>query len=205
MDWKKIGKKLLFPPIWLMATLVIVSAVALTVIFIKGMAYPNMLCRMLNADCRNLGYSSGAHGEDDTIAYLASQEMCAFVMDYDHNANFDQLEKSHYKLYKAVREAHPDIPIIMVSRPVFTEDFDNKSPSYEDEARLKLIQKSYKMAKNSGDENVYFVNGYADFFPIRSMADIYTGDFSHPNDTGMYFMGLAIYKQLAPALEKAYN
>lgn len=37
MDWKKIGKKLLFPPIWLMATLVIVSAVALTVIFIKGM------------------------------------------------------------------------------------------------------------------------------------------------------------------------
>lgn len=37
MDWKKIGKKLLFPPIWLMATLVIVSAVALTVIFVKGM------------------------------------------------------------------------------------------------------------------------------------------------------------------------
>ena len=37
MDWKKIGKKLLFPPIWLMVILVIVSAVALTFIFIKGM------------------------------------------------------------------------------------------------------------------------------------------------------------------------
>ena len=37
MDWKKIGKKLLFPPIWLMMILVIVSAVALTLIFVKGM------------------------------------------------------------------------------------------------------------------------------------------------------------------------
>jgi len=37
MDWKKIGKKLLFPPIWLMVVLVIISAVALTLIFVKGM------------------------------------------------------------------------------------------------------------------------------------------------------------------------
>ena len=37
MDWKKIGKKLLFPPLWLMVILVIVSAVALTFVFVKGM------------------------------------------------------------------------------------------------------------------------------------------------------------------------
>ena len=37
MDWKKIGKKLLFPPLWMMVILVIASAVALTLIFVKGM------------------------------------------------------------------------------------------------------------------------------------------------------------------------
>lgn len=37
MDWKKIGKKLLFPPVWLMVLLAIVSAVALMFVFIKGM------------------------------------------------------------------------------------------------------------------------------------------------------------------------
>ena len=37
MDWKKLGKKLLFPPVWLMVILVIASAVALTLIFVKGM------------------------------------------------------------------------------------------------------------------------------------------------------------------------
>ena len=36
MDWKRIGKKLLFPPLWLMILLTIVSAVLLTMVFIKG-------------------------------------------------------------------------------------------------------------------------------------------------------------------------
>ena len=36
MDWKKIGKKLLFPPIWLMILLTVCSAVALTLVFVKG-------------------------------------------------------------------------------------------------------------------------------------------------------------------------
>ena len=37
MAWKKIGKKLLFPPVYLMVILVILSAVALTFVFVKGM------------------------------------------------------------------------------------------------------------------------------------------------------------------------
>ena len=37
MDWKKLGKKLLFPPLWLMVPLVMISAAALTFVFVKGM------------------------------------------------------------------------------------------------------------------------------------------------------------------------
>lgn len=36
MDWKKIGKKLLFPPVWLMVLLTVASAVLLTTVFVKG-------------------------------------------------------------------------------------------------------------------------------------------------------------------------
>ena len=35
MDWKKIGKKLLFPPVWLMILLTTLSAVLLTIIFVN--------------------------------------------------------------------------------------------------------------------------------------------------------------------------
>lgn len=37
MDWKKIGKQLLFPPIWLIAMLTVVSAVLLAAVFMKGL------------------------------------------------------------------------------------------------------------------------------------------------------------------------
>ena len=37
VDWKRIGKKILFPPIWLMVVLVIISAVALIFVFAEKM------------------------------------------------------------------------------------------------------------------------------------------------------------------------
>ena len=37
MDWKKIGKKLLFPPIWVMILLSAVSTVSLIIVFVKGL------------------------------------------------------------------------------------------------------------------------------------------------------------------------
>ena len=37
MNWKKIGKKLLFPPVWLMVLLVTACAAALTVVFVRHM------------------------------------------------------------------------------------------------------------------------------------------------------------------------
>lgn len=37
MDWKKIGKKLLFPPLWLQLLLTVVSAAGLVLVFVKGL------------------------------------------------------------------------------------------------------------------------------------------------------------------------
>lgn len=36
MDWKKVGKKLLFPPVWVMIILAVISTVALVAVFLKG-------------------------------------------------------------------------------------------------------------------------------------------------------------------------
>ena len=37
MDWKAFWKKLVFPPIWLMALLFVASAIALPLVFLKGL------------------------------------------------------------------------------------------------------------------------------------------------------------------------
>lgn len=36
MDWKKLGKKILFPPVWIAAVWALVSAAALVAVFVKG-------------------------------------------------------------------------------------------------------------------------------------------------------------------------
>lgn len=36
MDWKKLGRKLLFPPAWLMVILIVICAAALAFVFVKG-------------------------------------------------------------------------------------------------------------------------------------------------------------------------
>lgn len=50
--------------------------------------------------------------------YIASLDMSLFVVDYDFNAtSVEHLNNTHYNFYKAVRDANPDIPIIIVSAP----------------------------------------------------------------------------------------
>ena len=162
-----------------------------------GNAYSNMICRMLNANNVNLGFSGSALGEQVIAEYIASRDIAAFVMDYDYNNTVEGLRDTHYAFYETVRKAHPDIPIIMVTHPIYTP-----KPTSSDLDRQAIIKSSYNKAVKAGDENVYFVNG-EDFF-LDEMPDIYAVDMCHPNDLGNYCMAKTIYAVLKAALEKSY-
>ena len=161
-----------------------------------GLSYSNIICRMLNADNMNLGFSGSAKGEQSIAQYIAKQDIAAFVMDYDYNNTVLGLRDTHYAFYQTVRAAHPDIPIIMVSRPVYLSEC-----TAEQLERQVIIKQSYDRAVESGDKNVYYVCGN-DFFS-KEMPDLYSVDMVHPNDLGHYNMAKAIFAVLKPALDKA--
>ena len=161
-----------------------------------GTSYTNIVSRMFDANCINLGFSSGAYGEQIVAEFIASRkEITAFVMDYDHNTSEVRLGETHYPFYKTVREGLPDIPIVFVSRPIFTTE-----PTEEDLARLGHIKATYERAIAEGDKNVYLVDG-TKFFPDMNH-DIYSIDMTHPNDIGFLHMAEAVYNALAPAMMK---
>ena len=111
-----------------------------------GKAYQDIICRRFNYNYINLGFSGSAKGEDAICEYMATLDMSAFVSDYDHNSNPEQLRQNHYKLYQIVRAKNPDIPYIMVSRPDFKyneNDFESRS----------IIMESYIKARRSGDKS----------------------------------------------------
>ena len=156
-----------------------------------GNAYSNILSRRLNADQINLGFSGNAKGEQPVARYIASLEMSAFVLDYDHNA-FDaaHLRKTHAAFFSTVRAAHPDLPVVMCTRPKWylTE---------EEVERRSIVEETYRNALANGDRNVYFVDGRQ---LMALCGNEGTVDGCHPTDYGFYSMAQAIGEVLEKVL-----
>lgn len=150
-----------------------------------GNIYQNILSRKLNFDYINLGFSSSAMAEDAMIDYISGLSMDGFVYDYDHNApDVEYLKETHLPALKKIREKHPSIPILILSRP---NQCGGKEEALE---RLKVIEETYQYFAQKGDRNIYFINGQDVFESIEP--NLMTVDGVHPNDFGFYCMARAL-------------
>ena len=157
-----------------------------------GMSYENIISRRLDANYINFGFSGNAKAEDAIVDYMAEQDFSVFVCDYDHNApNVEHLKNTHEKLYLKIREKHPDVPVIFVTKPDFWLKWG------ECEHRRDVIYNTYINAKNRR-ENVIFIDGYS-LFAGQNREDC-TVDGCHPNDLGMFRMAEVIGKAVEYAL-----
>lgn len=126
--------------------------------------------------------------------YIASLPMSAFILDYDHNApSVEHLLATHERFYKIVREAQPELPIVMVSMPDYDRDPEMAA------ARRAVIVRTYARALEAGDRHVYYVDGQSLFGDTDR--DMCTVDGCHPNDLGF----LRMADRLEPVLRHALN
>lgn len=160
-----------------------------------GNTYQSIICRRMNLDYVNLGFSGSARGEENIARYMAELTMLAFVCDYDYNApDVAHLLATHRPLYDIIREKNPDIPYIMLSRP----DYDrNVADSI---ARRNVVIDTYHYARAQGDKNVYYIDGQGIFRGPDE--DLCTVDGSHPTDIGFLKMADSIERILVRALRK---
>jgi hypothetical protein len=143
-----------------------------------GNAYTTMLSMRMGFELYSLGFSGSACGEKVIADYIASLDMTAFVLDYDHNApNAAHLEATHEALFKAVRAKHPELPVVMLSKP----DFDSDPAS--NAARRDIVRRTYEHAIADGDKNVRFADGEK-LFGCDEAREHCTADGCHPNDLG---------------------
>lgn len=152
-----------------------------------GNAYTSMLSRALKMDHVNLGFSGSAKAEEQMVRYIQDLEMALFVYDYDHNApTLEHLENTHRKMFEAIRRAQPELPIVILSRPKYRLD-------HEEKQRLEVIRSTWESALEAGDRNVWFVAGPS---LMKHAKNDGTVDGGHPNDLGFYSMA----KVLTPIL-----
>ena len=158
-----------------------------------GMTYTSLISQKYALDYINLGLSGGAKGDRALVEYMACLEMSCFVCDYDHNAYEDGLlEATHLPMYKTIRQKHPDIPYIIISKP-------DCFKGYEDSRRrFAVIEKTYEYAKSEGDKNVYLIDGSTLFEGEYYTACTFDG--CHPNDVGFMRMAEKIGNVIAEAM-----
>lgn len=156
-----------------------------------GMSYQAILCRMLNLDFVNLGFSGNAHGEAQMAEYIASLDMSAFVLDYDYNAPTPEyLRETHKPFFDTVRLAHPDMPIILMTSPKYDRN-------REFNERAKVVIATYEAALAAGDKNVYLVTADDMFSEIGDEGLV---DNCHPTDLGFWSMAHALLPVMKRAL-----
>ncbi len=157
--------------------------------------YNALLSRWLDLDYYNMGFSGNAKGEPEMADYLNTIDFSLFVLDYDHNApTAEHLEQTHEPFFKRIREKHPDVPILLLTRPDFkgTED---------DIRRRTAVKQTYDHAVATGDTNVYFIDGETYFSEKERQLCLIDG--THPNDLGFYRMAERILPVMKEMIEKA--
>ncbi len=157
-------------------------------------AYTALLSRWLSFEYYNFGLSGNCRGQLAIAEFICSLEPSVLVYDYDHNAvSAKHLRETHEPFFRFIREKLPDLPVIMMSAP----NYDHMTEADE---RREIIRKTYENARNTGDENVYFIDG-KDFFGAEER-QFCTTDTTHPNDYGFHKMARVIEPVMKEILEK---
>ncbi|MDD4502881.1 MAG: SGNH/GDSL hydrolase family protein [Clostridia bacterium] len=150
-----------------------------------GNAYEAIISRMCDTDYISLGFSGSALGDEAMAMYIAGMDMSVFVLDYDHNApSIEHLINTHEKFFNIIRNKKPDLPVIFISKPDFSDY------SFDKIKRRDIIYKTYIGAVEKGDKNVYFIDGRSLFGD--DYRDCCTVDGCHPNDLGFLRMAQKI-------------
>ena len=156
-----------------------------------GTSYQGFVSRALDIDYINLGFSGSAHAEKEMYDYIKGLDMSAFVMDYDYNCvTVEELEKTHEVMFTSIREAQPNLPIILLTAPRAV-----LSQHYKD--RLEVIKRTYQNALDKGDKNVYLIEGTR---LMEICGPEGTVDDCHPTDFGFYSMAQPIIEMLGEIL-----
>jgi len=125
---------------------------------------------------------------------ICRRDFAAFIYDYDHNApDAAHLEKTHERFFRRIRSAHPDMPVIIMTKPDFDPDPEVNA------ARREIIRRTYTKAVAAGDKHVYFLDG-EQFFGLLGR-DMCTVDGCHPNDLGFFRMAEQVYATLIKAMK----
>ena len=161
-----------------------------------GMAFTAILGRKLDREVINLGFSGNARLDYEIAEYITRvQNPSLIVLDYVPNSSAELINERGEKFFRIIRDAFPDVPVILVEDPTFPHTrFDQKmleEVTSKNAAQLAL----YKKLKKAGEKRLYYVS-----------TDGLIGDDGEATVDGVHFTDLGMMRyveRVLPVMRKA--
>lgn len=163
-----------------------------------GMAATNILSRMLNAEVVNLGFSGDGKMDSEVARALASiPDVDMYILDPVPNCTEMMCDTLTYGFVKILRDAKPDVPIVMVEGPLYPyyryDSFFNKYLP----AKNEKYRKNYDKLKAENPANLYYV----DSVNLDGVENDGTVDGIHLTDLGFKYYAEKLYPEIRPLLD----
>ncbi|MEG1585562.1 MAG: SGNH/GDSL hydrolase family protein [Bacteroidales bacterium] len=86
-----------------------------------GMAYTNILSRMLDKEVINLGFSGNGRLDIEIAQAMDQLDPSCIIIDCIPNCTLTEVEEKTAPFLRHLRQTHPDVPVVMVEGPYFPQ------------------------------------------------------------------------------------
>ncbi len=161
-----------------------------------GMAFTAILGRKLDKEVINLGFSGNAWLDYEIADYITRvQNPSLIVLDYVPNATVEQINERGEKFFRTIRDAFPDVPVILVEDPTYPHTLFDRKMCDEVTTRNAAQLALYKKLRKAGEKRLYYVS-----------TDGLIGDDGEATVDGIHFtdLGMTRYvEKILPVMKKA--
>ncbi len=161
-----------------------------------GMVYSSILGRMLNRPTINLGFSASGNMFPPIGNVLAELNPEVYVIDClwnIGNSSQDTYDRLVGELVKAIREPHPDVPIVFVGQSLIYYDQHPTGMTLSQEASVKKL-------RDKGDKNLFVIPG-SELIGTDGEATV---DGAHLSDLGMQRQAECMYPVLKKLIQSSW-
>lgn len=163
-----------------------------------GMAYTNILSRMLDKEVVNLGFSGNGRLDIEIAEALGTMNPSCIIIDCIPNCTLAEVEEKAVPFLQKVRQTHPKVPIVMVEGPNFPQqEYDMNLNKYLP-SKNEAYRKAFEQIKSEYPDNIFYVENTSLTGDDREG----TVDGIHLTDLGFMRMAQALYPIVKPLVHE---
>lgn len=153
-----------------------------------GMVHSNILGRALQMPVVNLGFSGNGRGEPEVAKVIATApDPALFILDYEGNSGgADALARTLPEFIAILRAAHPDVPILVLTRVRYAREGAFATITERRLACRAVAREVVTSLQAQGDEQLHLFE-CGDLIP-EAVVDECSVDGAHLTDLGFWFM-----------------